>query len=312
MPIPERSHEHSHELIQKYLDALASESELAELEQLLATDPEVAHAFAEMARLHANLQDYFQKQYKMDQVATLLNAPEPLPPLTIGQPHGGPGAAIEPPSPLSSTFTPRYTGPFKTRRGEFARQLHAVTRKSKPIAVAVLLLVMGAALWSTRDTGGDRPRLISGHVTIAGRDVSKIPEKGQFEVVGQEPAVIQLPGGARIELTAATRATIRREADQFVVTLASGGGDFDVQSDQPSFRLEAALGVVTTVVTTAEGRFSLDLVTTLPNNVSSTVSIELPRLVVVVAQGSVTVEHSGIATTLSAGEEHVFVNHISS
>src|SRR5690349_6981533 len=65
----------NHELIQKYLDALASPAELAELEGLLAADPEVANAFAEAARLHAGLQDYFQKQYKMDQVASLLNAP---------------------------------------------------------------------------------------------------------------------------------------------------------------------------------------------------------------------------------------------
>jgi hypothetical protein len=310
MPIPDRSQE----LIQKYLDALASESELVELEQLLATDPEVAHAFAEMARLHANLQDYFRKQYKMDQVAALLNAPDPSQSTTGGQPSGEPvspakpGNSIEPPSPLRSTFTPRYAGPLKSRRGEFARQLNTVVGKWKQIAVAVLILVMGAAIWSARNPGGERPRLISGRLAVAGRDITQIPENGLFDVVGQEAAVIELPRGARIELVAATRAAIRRQADQFVVELSSGGGDFRVQPDQPSLVVETELGVVTANA----GQFSLDLVRTLPKHISSTVSIQLPRLVVVVAQGSVTVEHTGISTTLSAGQEHIFVKPISS
>ena len=310
MPIPERSHE----LIPKYLEARASESELAELERLLVSDPEVAQAFAEMARLHANLQDYFRKQYKMDQVAALLNAPEQLPSPTVDQPDGKPGnparpgTTIEPLSPPRSTFTPRYAGPFKSRRGEVAGHPKAAIRRWKRIAVAVLLLVTGAAIWSARNTGEGRPRLISGRVAVAGRDVAEIPENALFEVVGQDAAVIQLPGGARIELVGATRAAIRRDANQFVVQLASGGGDFGVQPEQSSFRVETVLGVVTTHA----GRFSLDLVTTLPEHVSPTVSFQLPRLVVVVAQGSVTVEHAGVSTTLSAGQEHIFVNPISS
>jgi ferric-dicitrate binding protein FerR (iron transport regulator) len=87
------------------------------------------------------------------------------------------------------------------------------------------------------------------------------------------------------------------------VQLESGGGDFNVQPDQPSFRVETDLGIVTT----SGGQFSLEFMTTLPEHVSSTVSLQLPRLVVVVAQGSVTVEQTGRTTRLSAGEEHVFL-----
>ena len=304
MSIPE----HIHELFQKYLDALASDSELAELEHLLATDPEVAQAFAEMARLHANLQDYFRKQYKMDQVAALLNAPDPLQSPTGGRPNGEPGKPNEGSSPLRSTFTPRYTGPAKASRGKFTRQLDAAVRKWKPIAVAVLVLVMGAAIWSARNQGREGPRLISGRLAVAGRDVTQVPDNVLFDVVGHKAAVIELPGGARIELIASTRAAIRRDADQFVVKLSSGGGDFRVQAGQPSFRVDTELGVVTTNT----GQFSLDLVTTLPKQISPTVPIQLPRLVVMVAQGSVTVEHAGISTTLAAGQEQVFVKSISS
>lgn len=313
MPVPERGHE----LIQKYLDGLNSESELAELERLLATDPEVAQAFAEMARLHANLQDYFRKQYKMDQVAALLNAPEPPLSTTGGEPDGQssrpaqPDKAIEPPTPSSSTFTSRYTGPVKTRRGAVARQLNAIARKWKPIAVAALIMVTGAAIWISKNSDNQRPRLISGRVTVAGRDVSQIPDNFQFEVTGHEAAVIQLPGGARIELVAATRAAFRRDRDQFVLQLESGGGDFRVEPDQPLLRVETVLGVVT-VVTAEEGHFSLDLVTKLPAQVSPTISLELPRLVVAVAQGSVRVQQGDMETTLSAGEEHIFLNHMSS
>ena len=308
MPIPERSQE----LIQKYLDALASEAELCELERLLAADQEVAQAFAEMARLHANLQDYFRKQYKMEQVAALLNAPESTASPDANPPNGESnkatrsGASVEP-LPLRSTFTPRYQGPFESRRGAVAGQFQAIARKWKQIAVAALILMMCVTLWSLHQTDGGRPRLISGHLTVAGRNVSQVPESGEFEVAGQDTAVIQLPGGARIELVATTRAAMRRDADQFVVELASGGGEFIVRPDQPSYRVKTELGVVTT----NDGRFSLNLVTALPAHVSSTVELRLPRLVVVVALGSVTVKHAGVSTTLSAGQEQVFVNPVS-
>jgi ferric-dicitrate binding protein FerR (iron transport regulator) len=172
----------------------------------------------------------------------------------------------------------------------------------------MMIMIAGIVLWSAKNSGGDRPRLISGRVTVAGRDVSQIPDNVIFDVAGRVAAVIELPGGARIELLAATRAAIRRDKEQVVVQLASGGGDFRVEPDQPSFRVETVLGVVTA----RDGQFSLDLVLTLPAQVSPTELFELPRLVVVVAQGSVTVQQTDIFTTLSAGQERVFFNHISS
>jgi ferric-dicitrate binding protein FerR (iron transport regulator) len=320
MSIPERAQE----LIQKYLDLAATEIELAELEKLLAADAEVAHAFAEMARLHANLQGYFRKQYKMDEVAALLNAPEPaapplLPAPAAGQPNGESShsplsdKSMASPLPLRSTFTPRYRGPYRSR--DASGNVAALVRNWKPIAIAVLILVMGAAIWTVKNSGDGVMRLISGRVTVAGRVLTYLPEDTAFEVAGHEAAVIELPGGARIELAAATRASIGRDKNQLVVKLESGGGEFllqsnHVQPDQPSLRVETQLGVVTAKA----GRFSLDLITTLPQQVSPTaaMSIQLPRLVVAVAQGSVTVNRAGVVTTLSAGEEGVFVKAISS
>lgn len=312
MPISDRAQQ----LIQKYLDLAATESELAELEQLLATDTGVAHAFAEAARLHASLENYFRKQYKMDQVASLLNAPEPAPtPLSTapatGQPNGNSthsassdkSAASS--KPLRSTFTPRYTGPYKSHSREAGGKFVLVVRNWKSIAVAALILILGAVIWTANTTSAGGPRLISGRVTVAGRDLSHLPENAVFEVAGREAAVIELPGGARIELAAATRAAIGRDRNQLFMKLESGGGNFQVQPDQPSLRVETRLGEVTA----SAGRFSLNLITALPEQVSptATVTIQLPRLVVAVAQGAVTVKRAGGLTTLSAGEEQVFL-----
>jgi ferric-dicitrate binding protein FerR (iron transport regulator) len=295
--------DHTRDLIQKYLEALASESELVELEGLLASDLEVANAFAEAARLHAGLESYFRKQYKIDQVAALLAAPGHSA-SPAEQPAGKSGAPAETTVQQASTFVPLNGGLSDARRAAFARRLSGASHRWKWIAAAALLLTIGIAIWFSSGTRADRLRLISGHVTVAGRAVTEIPENALFEVVGKEAAVIQLPGRVRIELVPATRALVRRGPSRSVVQLVSGGGDFRVQRDQSPFRVETALGVVTTT----GGRFSLDLAGMLPQQFSSTAPVPMPSLAVVVVQGSVTVEHGGISTTLSAGQQQVFMN----
>ncbi len=311
MPLSVRSHE----LIQKYIEGLASETELAELEGLLANDPEFAVAFAEAARLEANLKAFFQKQYKIDQVAALLNAPEPAPPPTGEQPAAKSGDAspasmpTESSLPKGSLFVLQILG-SRACREWVAHEMAADPMPSRScwkwIAAAVLLLASGIAFWSSRSPEDQRLRLLSGRVTVAGREVAALSENVLFEVVGPERAVIQLPGGARIEFTRSTRALIRRDVNQSVVRLDSGGGEFRALPHQTGFRVETLLGVVTK----ADGRFTLDLVTTLPEQFSPTEVIPLPRLTIVVAQGTVIFEHAGTTTTLSAGEERVFINAI--
>src|SRR5579863_3508885 len=97
------SSDRSRELIHKYLEDLAARSEIVELEVLLSTDPEVAGAFAEAARLDGLLKGHFRKQHKMDQVAALLHAADASPvtgngaPETITSGASQPGALPEPP-----------------------------------------------------------------------------------------------------------------------------------------------------------------------------------------------------------------------
>jgi hypothetical protein len=299
MPVPERVHE----LIQKYVDALATDAELAELEGLLAGDPEVADVFAEAARLQVGLQDYFKKQYKIDQVAALLDLPQTPPAPGTGEPEGKvaepaqPGAPNTEPLPAGSAYVPIFARLERARRRHVARTTFS-SREWKWIAAVAVLLMLGLTVWSLQGSAVEPARLISGRVAVAGRDVSQILENRTFEVV--EPAVIELPGGTRLELVAATRATLRREHGELLVELESGGGEFQVAD--LSLRVKTPLGVVTA----AKSEFSLDLLARLPEDISPTEPISVPRLEVAVAQGSVTIKQGDMTTTLTAGQKQIF------
>jgi ferric-dicitrate binding protein FerR (iron transport regulator) len=298
-----------HELIQKYLDAVATEEELTELEELLAADPEVATAFAGAARLHAGLQEYFKKQYKIGEVAALLEAPAaPVAPVT-GQPEGRvveptqSGAPLDVAMPAGSAYVPIFARLEKAQRSRHATRPASPSRHWRAIAALALLVMLGVTLWSLRRPAVERARLISGRVAVADREVTRLPEKQTFEVAGKQAAVIELPGGARIELAPQTRAALRRENDRLVVQLESGRGEFHVSPAQAALRVETPLGVVTA----ADSRFSLELFTKLPGEFIPTIPVTVPSLVVAVVQGAVTVEHGDVSTMLSAGQEHVFL-----
>jgi ferric-dicitrate binding protein FerR (iron transport regulator) len=300
--------EHVHELIQKYLDDLVTDAELVELEGLLAGDPEVANAFAEAARLHTGLQDYFKKQYKIDQVAALLDLPQTAPAPATGQPEGKvvepaeAGASTGGPLPAGSAYVPIYARLERARQSRHVARTSFSSREWKWIAAVAVVLMLGLTVWSLRGPEVERARLISGRIAVAGREASRILENRTFEVVSKEPAVIELPGGARLELVAKTRAALRRENGELLVQLESGGGEFHVLPGQGPLLVETTLGVVTAT----ESQFSLDL-KKLPGDFSPTEPVTVPRLVVIVAQGSVTVTHGDVSTTLSAGQEQVFL-----
>jgi hypothetical protein len=293
------------ELIQKYLESLASDTELAELEQLLTTSPEAAAAFAEAARLHAGLSRYFQRQYKIDQVAALLDAGESEPVSTVGSPASEPGQSGPPagpaggPAPGRSTFVPTYQ-----HRAEVLRRRRNVAVRVSKFVAALLLIAVGVGVWLSAKSGAAPLRLVSGRVRIAGQDVTSIPVSLEFEVTGREHAVIELPGGARMTLAPASRAIIRRSADRAIVVLNTGGGDFTVDAGQPAVRIETEIGTVTAT----NGRFSIDLVTVAAGAASTTMPQLLPNLVVAVAEGSIAFERAGWTTVLSAGERRVFTN----
>jgi ferric-dicitrate binding protein FerR (iron transport regulator) len=295
--------ERAHELIQKYLDAAATEAELTELEELLAADPEVATAFADAARLHAGLRDYFKKQYKIDEVAALLEVPTPPVAPVTGQPEGRIVEPAHPVPPLEalitagSSYVPIFSRLERARRSRNATRPPSPLQRWKSLAALALLVMLGVTLWSLRSSAVEQARLITGRVAVSDSVVTRIPEDQTFVVVGHEPAVIKLPGGARVELAAETRAAVRREEERLLVHLESGSGEFHVSQEQPPLHVETELGVIIA----ADSEFKLELITELP--IAPTVPVVVPRLIVTVAKGSVTVTHRGVSTVISAGEE---------
>jgi hypothetical protein len=303
------SSDRSRELIHKYLEDLASRSEIVELEALLSADPEVAGAFAEAALLDGMLKGHFRKQHKIDQVAALLHAAEASPATadsaseetTAGA--GQPGALAEPPRLTGSTFVRRFSEPTRPRRSPIARSLVVAARRWRWIAASLLMVTAAVSVWVLRNSGEESFRLVSGRVAVAGREVERVPADVPFEVAGKDSAVLRDARGIHIELTPATRATLRQASDGLVMQLSSGGGEFTVPHGQPGLRIETELGIVTG----ADCRFSLELGTTRPAPTAATQRLQGPRLIVVVAHGSVTVKREGVSTTLSAGEQQAFL-----
>ncbi len=292
----------SQELIHKYLEALASESEIAELEGLLASDAEVAAEFAAAARLEAGLASYFRQQYKIDQVAALLNAPE-TPAAQVAEAAGAStGGSSEPRLPHGSTFIPRHDRLAEARQAIFPTRSAPTARRWKTMAAAARFLAVGITTWISKHTAEEPLRLVSGRLIHAGAEVNSVPENSVFEVAGDESAVIELPGGAHIELAAATRGSIRRDRTGLIVNLGSGGEEFLIPAGASGFRIETKFGVVTT----AGAKFSLTLVDAPPAHSSQAAGRALPSLTVAVVEGIVTLEQRGMSTRISAGEQRVF------
>lgn len=289
------------ELIQKFLDARAFDEEIAELEKRLAADPEFAAAFANAARLNAGLERHFRKQYKIAQVATLLESHEQIPTVPV--------SALA--SRATSAFVPAPARLIKSRLEQVANARQFARPRGKPwrrgaIAAALLLLAIGGLYWSRHRPESDRFRLLSGQVAVAGREVAGVSEEVLFEVTGPGAAVFGLPGGGRLELAPKSRALCRRDSDRAIVQVASGGGEFDLSAARSRVRVETSLGTITTT----GSRFSLDVVTAPPPEFSPRAFQTFPRLTVAVVEGSVMVEYHGVSTIVQAGETRVFPNPV--
>lgn len=302
MPVSDRSRE----LIQKYFDGLAAGADVEELERLLTADSDVAVAFAEAARLDAGLHDYFRKQYRINQVAALLDATKSTVDLeskTVAEESPASSAHAETSSTSASSesaYIPIDRRLIKRRRSRsWSHPSVSIVRWTSIAAASLLLLVTG--IWLFRNSLGERPRMITGHVLVAGQEVSSLPESTWFDV-GRNGVEIAFPGGVFMKLSGSTRATIRRESGEFKLQIASGGGQFEIPRRQFAFEVDTVLGAIST----SQGRFSLELLTAVPGQISPPEQVRLPRLAVTVADGSVSVRQAGWVTTLGIGEQQFF------
>lgn len=287
MPITDRHRE----LIQSVLEGIAPPADLAELERLLIADPEVAAAFAEAARLDALLDRHFRREYKIAEVANLLGEPDE----TVSEPKSGERAAHP-----ETTFVARCAVPEEARRSVLVRSRRRLAGAWKWIVALLLVVGLGTVLWMSHSA---QPgfRVVSGHVLVSGQAASLLRENAGFDVTGEAQAVIELPGNGQVKLHPGTHATLRRDGTQVILRLAQGSGEFAVARGENSLRVETLLGTVTAT----DVRFSIELVEASELSFSTTERPQ-PRLIVAVTQGWVTIERSGITTTVTAGERREF------
>lgn len=191
--------------------------------------------------------------------------------------------------------------PAPVKPGPFARQRR---RLVWGVAAVAATLLVGALLWS-RLTGPAGHPVVAGAVEVNGSPATRIVDDAPLRVVGDQPAVIELAGGAQLELEASTAAVIRRpdEGRGQVVELLEGGGRFRVphRPDRP-FSVQTCNGSVTALGTD----FEVNLWSTQGKGDQEMSFRSMFVLVVAVATGMVQVDVPGGPRVLSAGACQVF------
>jgi len=268
----------SEDLIQRYLEHIASPAEVAELERLVAERTEVADALWDATRVDTLLTLHLHGIHSEMQAGAGLDA--------------------------------------NHLRGR--RLVRAVAAIAALLLVVVILGwslqgPTGQVAWDAAPTARIRaPRLnaaaypvVAGMVEVEDIPATRVRSNTPLRVVGDRPAVIELAGGTRAELAVATAAIIRSPDDHSgqVLELLEGGGRFRVppQGDG-TFRVETCSGSVSTLGTdfevnlwSTEGKEELDM---------SFRSMFV--LAVAVVTGMVHVDVPGEQHVLSAGAQKLF------
>ncbi|MBY0528491.1 MAG: FecR family protein [Gemmataceae bacterium] len=203
--------ERAHELIQKYLDEIATDAELAELERLLVTNPDVAAAFATVSRLDASLAKTYREEGDIASTRAIF---------AMAKPAHSPRRFLRP-------------------------------RSWQGLAAAAIVLAVGSGIYFQFGRRGTIPELVSGQVRVNGVETARVIDGATVEVVGPQPAVIALSDGSRTELSPASSAVfVGRLGDvRQVVQLLHGVGRFEVQKGGGQFRVDTAAGTVTALGT---------------------------------------------------------------
>lgn len=171
-------------------------------------------------------------------------------------------------------------------------------------AIAAAILLVGVSLWCWLPGPAGYP-VLAGSVEVNGSPATRIVEEAPLRVVGDRPAVIELAGGAQVELVASTAAVIRRPGGRKgqVFELLEGGGRFRVpyQTGRP-FCVQTCNGSVTTLGTD----FEVNLWSTQGKGDQDMSFRNMFVLMVAVATGMVQVDMPGQQQVLAAGAQKVF------
>jgi ferric-dicitrate binding protein FerR (iron transport regulator) len=187
---PARGPEHIHELIQLHLDGAASESEQAELNRLLAGDPEVTDAFVRAVRHEANLEGVLRERWAdagMEAMLADVLARGRAAPASAGE------AAVSP-APAGRVVPLRRWLPL-----------------GAAAAAAVLLAVVGAGYFGGREGGDGAPQGTNVASGAAGVESSASPPGRAADVAGLagvegDVTVVGVPDAAPVRGAAAALA----------------------------------------------------------------------------------------------------------
>jgi ferric-dicitrate binding protein FerR (iron transport regulator) len=251
---------------QRFLDGLATAGELAELEQLLRTDPAAADYFARLSRLEADLSAQFSEEPRRLREAAVLHAIER----------------------------------DQRRRHWWGRGLRLA------VAASFLLLISGVIAWwlgqpapVVRDVAGNV--VLEGEVLVDGQAVEHLEDGSALLVAGPAPALLRLSDGSRARLEPASEAVVHGAAEGIAqrFELIEGAGKFEVRRAREPFLVDTPAGSVSA----EDSEFTVKLTKSDPGDTQ--IKMRRSLLAVMVLSGLAQVETDS-SYRLMAGEQRVF------
>ena len=269
------------QLIQNYLDQIATESELAELQRLIVESPKAAADFADAVRLEASLADHFGEKRRMIDMSAVLDS----------ETEAGISAV--------SMVRPRVAS--TTARTWFA-------------AAAAVLLVASIAIVFWLSGPGEKPpvstspgySVVSGSILVDGIASDVIRPGARLSVRGSAAAVIEMPDTSRTQLEPDSELVVHGpvgDARQ-TVELLRGEGRFSIPEGRGRFCVDTPVGLITVLGT----EFTVDLRSKERLSTgASDMKLRLAQiLTVAVVFGTVEVDVGGKKYVLLGGESRVF------
>ena len=269
------------QLIQNYLDQIATESELAELQRLIVESPKAAADFANAVRLDASLANHFGEKRRMIDLSAVLDS----------ETEAGISAV--------SKVRPRVA---------------SVPARKWFAAAAAVLLVASVAIVFWLSGRGDRPpvstspdySVVSGSILVDGVASDVIRPGARLSVTGPVAAVIRLPDASQTQLEPDSELVVHGpvgDARQ-TVELLRGEGRFSIPEGRGRFCVDTPVGLITVLGT----EFTVDLRSKERSSTgASDMKLRLAQiLTVAVVFGTVEVDVGGKKYVLLGGESRVF------
>ncbi len=288
--------------IQRFLDEAPSPDELAELEELLQSDPRAAETFADAVRMHSALSAMFRRDAAARDMTALFRDLE----ATVGQSARGENRSrnreiSDPPTQTARILTNSATPASAT--SESARRLSLGWIAA---AIVLLMVVGGVVYWRVNNlprlqVTAIRHLVTEGEIYANGHPMAELRNGDSLRVAEGRPAAIQLADGSRVELRPASLAVLRGGEGEVrqVVELVEGAGKFRVTKGDGQFKVKTSIGQVTVLGT----EFTVSL---LPPELGENDMKRTIGMAVVVLSGVVQVDIADRSYTLAAGDSQVF------